>query len=114
MDEELLEKLSKILKDKNIDINQVVNGFSQSSEACNDNGTNSSAHLDMDTILKMQKLFSLLKSSDSSNDENLLLALKPYMRDGRKDKIDQYIKYLHIFSLYEKFQEMGGNLSDFL
>lgn len=47
-------------------------------------------------------------------DENLLKALKPYMRDSRKEKIDKYIKLLHIFKLMEKFQEMGGNINDFL
>jgi hypothetical protein len=36
------------------------------------------------------------------------------MRGTRKEKIDQYIKLLQILKMFEKFKEMGGNISDFL
>ena len=55
-----------------------------------------------------------MNNNKNSKDEQLLQSLKPYMRQSRKDKIDQYIKLLHIMKLFENFQEMGGNLNDFL
>lgn len=65
-------------------------------------------------LIKIQKLLSLVNSNKNSKDEQLLKSLKPYMRQSRKDKIDQYVKLLHIMKLFENFQEMGGNINDFL
>ena len=78
------------------------------------NTTEEQTKIDPEMILKFQKILTLLNQNKNSKDETLLRALKPYMRDSRKEKIDQYIKLLHILNLFEKFQEMGGNLSDFL
>lgn len=115
MDPDLLKQLSDILSEKDIDLNQILENFQSSSS--DENTTNSKtdfSQIDPEMLLKLQKLLSLLNKNKDSNDEVLLKALKPYMRDSRKEKIDQYIKLLHILNLFEKFQEMGGNISDFL
>lgn len=116
MDEELLDKLSNILSEKNININDILENFQNTSS--NENAseeTNDFSKIDPTTLLKLQKIMSLLNSKKTnSKDETLLLALKPYMRNSKKEKIDQYIKLLHIINMFEKFQEMGGNINDFL
>ena len=115
MDEELLNKLSDILSEKNIDLNQIINSAQDSNIHENSSNSNKeSSNIDTDTILKFQKLAGLLSHNESSKDETLLKALKPYMRNSRKEKIDQYIKMLHIINMLEKFQEMGGNINDIL
>ena len=116
MDEELLDKLSSILSEKNININDILENFQNTSSSENaSEETNDFSKIDPATLLKLQKMMSLLNSKKTnSNDETLLLALKPYMRDSKKEKIDQYIKLLHIINMFEKFQEMGGNINDFL
>ena len=99
------------------------NNQTYSNESYNNNQTNSNKSynqnsfnkLDPETLIKLQKIMSLLNTKGSnSKDETLLLALKPYMRKSKKEKIDQYIKLLHIIDMFEKFQEMGGNINDFL
>ncbi len=115
MDEDLAKKLSDILNEKNINLNEILENFQANSS--NENTKNSEAdtcQFDADTLLKIQKLLKLLKSESNSNDEQLLRSLKPYLRDSKKTKIDQYIKLLHILKLFENFQEMGGNINDFL
>ena len=118
MDEDLLNKLSGILADKNIDLNQVLENFqnSNSSDSSNNssNSKNDFSKIDADTLLKFQKFATIFSQKGTSKDETLLNALKPYMRNSRKEKIDQYIKMLHIINMLEKFQEMGGNLNDIL
>ena len=115
MDEELLNKMSDILSEKNIDLNQIINSAQDSNIHENSSNSNKeSSNIDTDTILKFQKLAGLLSHNESSKDETLLKALKPYMRNSRKEKIDQYIKMLHIINMLEKFQEMGGNINDIL
>ena len=108
----------KYIRKNNIDLNQVLENFNQSkqtneSSSENNNPPNESS-IDPEMIIKIQKLLSLMNNNKNSKDEQLLQSLKPYMRQSRKDKIDQYIKLLHIMKLFENFQEMGGNLNDFL
>lgn len=115
MNEDLVKQLSDILNDKNIDLNQILENFKSSSSSENtENKTNTSDQIDTKTLLKFQQLFSLLNKNSDNRDEQLLKSLKPYMRDSKKEKIDHYIKLLHIYKLFEKFQEMGGNINDFL
>lgn len=120
MNEDLAAQLSSILEKNNIDLNQVLENFSQSQKneensSENNNPPNENfSSIDPEMILKIQKLLSLVNSNKNSKDEQLLKSLKPYMRESRKDKIDQYIKLLHIMKLFENFQEMGGNINDFL
>lgn len=157
MDEELISKLSSMLSEKDINLNDILSNFqntssentsntnnksnsdknhnqthstgnynnsqTNSNESYNNNQTdsnksynqNSFNKLDPETLIKLQKIMSLLNTKGSnSKDETLLLALKPYMRKSKKEKIDQYIKLLHIIDMFEKFQEMGGNINDFL
>lgn len=120
MNEDLASQLSSILEKNNIDLNQVLENFNQSQKKedncqTNDNtSSENSSSIDPEMILKIQKLLSLVNSNKNSKDEQLLKSLKPYMRQSRKDKIDQYIKLLHIMKLFENFQEMGGNINDFL
>ena len=68
----------------------------------NDNNTSSSNstgfdfnNIDMNTILKMK---SVMEKMNNSNDprSNLLYSLKPYMRESRKEKVDQYANFLNV------------------
>lgn len=51
--------------------------------------------IDMNTILKMK---SVMEKMNSKNDPraNLLYSLKPYLREERKDKLDQYANLLNV------------------
>ena len=114
MNEDLAKQFSDILKDKNIDISQLLEQFSaNSSDKNTENKNNNSDQIDAKTLLQFQKLFHLLNQKTDNKDEQLLRSLKPYLRDSKKEKIDTYIKILHIMKLFEKFQQMGENLNDF-
>lgn len=51
--------------------------------------------IDMNTILKMK---SVMEKMNNKNDPraNLLYSLKPYLREERKDKLDQYASLLNV------------------
>lgn len=51
--------------------------------------------IDMNTILKMK---SVMEKMNNKNDPraNLLYSLKPYLREERKDKLDQYANLLNV------------------
>lgn len=79
MNEDLAKQLSSILNDKNIDLNQILDNFkanssgentdtqnnnnNQDSNSKNQNNNSNSNQFDMDTILKMQKILSLMNNS---------------------------------------------------
>ena len=69
----------------------------QSSQTSSQNGN---FNLDMNTILKMK---SIMENMNNKNDPraNLLYSLKPYLRDSKKDKLDQYVNLLNVSKIAE-------------
>lgn len=66
------------------------------------------ANIDFETILKIKKIIDSLNSSENDSRSNLLLSLKPYVADNKKQKIDQYIKLLNIAKVLDIFNPLGG------
>lgn len=76
----------------------------KSSNHSNSNNSNNFdfSNLDINTILKMK---SVMEKLNNKNDPryNLLNSLKPYLRDEKKNKIDQYANLLNIAKITEIF-----------
>ncbi len=69
-------------------------------------GSNSSnnfdfSNIDMDTIMKFSSAFGKMKNSKNDPRANLLNSLKPYLRDEKKGKIDQYMNLLNVSKIAE-------------
>lgn len=87
----------------NFNASQTNQANSQNQEASSPNQATSDnplsnfdfSKLDMNMIMKMSSAFG---GSGNKNDPrgNLLSALKPYLRDGKKDKIDNYVNLLNM------------------
>ena len=67
------------------------------------------SEIDVDMLLKMQKLLSSFGKEDDNT--RLLLALKPHFSDERKVKVDKAIKMLQLISLMPILKE-GGLFTD--
>lgn len=85
---EMINNLSSMLNSNN------QTQSSQNSNQ-NSNSNNSGFNIDANTIMKMQ---SIMSSMNNKNDPraNLLYSLKPYLRDSKKDKLDQYVNLLNV------------------
>lgn len=59
------------------------------------------SNIDMDTIMKFSSVFGKMKNSKNDPRANLLNSLKPYLRDEKKGKIDQYINLLNVSKIAE-------------
>lgn len=123
---DVMNKFSEILKDKNINLNEVLQNFSNSSNSSNepsstnnsDNVDNSSRNsnsgdnifnnIDIDTIMKFKTLMDKINNGNNNPRTRLLLSLKPYLKESRKDKLDQYIQLFNMTSLVELFNKNGG------
>lgn len=101
----MMEMLSKM------DKSELEKGFAKASEILNNNETNNegSSSIDMETMAKMKNIMDSMKNSGNDPRANLLESLKPYLKDSRKDKVDQYVKMLNVSKAVELFNNMGGD-----
>lgn len=58
------------------------------------------SNIDMNTIIKMSSVMNNLNNSNDPR-SNLLQSLKPYLREGRKEKVDQYANLLNVAKIAE-------------
>lgn len=76
---------------------EMLNNFSNMMNSNNQSSDSSSNNfnLDVNTIMKMK---SVIDNMNNKNDPraNLLYSLKPYLRDSKKSKLDQYVNLLNI------------------
>ena len=59
------------------------------------------SNIDMDTIMKFSSVFGKMKNSKNDPRANHLNSLKPYLRDEKKGKIDQYMNLLNVSKIAE-------------
>lgn len=64
---------------------------------------------DIETILKLKNILDTLNNSENDSRSNLLLSLKPYVADSKKQKIDQYIKFLNLAKVAQVINPLGGD-----
>ena len=86
----MLNSFSSMLQSSNISNN---NSSSNSNSSNNDN--TSGFNIDMNTMLKMKNIISSMNQKDDPR-ANLLYSLKPYLRDSKKGKLDQYVNLLNM------------------
>ena len=69
--------------------------------------------IDMNTMMKMKSIMEKMNHSSDPR-SNLLQSLKPYLRDEKKSKLDQYANLLNMANLIELFNQNNGkeNSSD--
>lgn len=101
LDETSFENIQTILA--NINFN---NSNDNNNE--NTNHDNNNFNFDFETIMKMKRVMDTFNSTKNSPEANLLLSLKPYLNNNRKQKLDQYIQFLNISKVFEAFNNSGG------
>lgn len=105
--DEIFEKFNNILKDKDIDLKQVLGDNGQQ-----ENNTEfSDFDFDINTIIKLKNIFSKINNSNSPRN-NLLNSLKPFLKDNKKQKLNQYIKIANLLSAFESMNENENQPKD--
>ena len=98
------ENLQAILSNMNFKSNTNTNDNNNNFHGNENNNFN----LDFETIKKMKRAMDIFNSSKNSPEANLLLSLKPYLNNNRKQKLEQYIQFLNISKFLEVFNNNGG------
>lgn len=95
---EMIQNFSKMLSQANT---QNSNNSKSQETSNNQNNGFDFNNIDINAVMKMASSF-----NNNQNDprSNLLNSLKPYMRDSKKSKIDNYINLMNMSKLAEIFK----------
>ena len=120
----LMNQFNQMLKNNDIpnDFKNIIENLKNSSNNCENSNNNSTSNdnisgstdsnetpeIDLNTILKMKKIMDSMNANKDDPRTNLLLSLKPYLKNSRKEKVDQYIKLFGIGKAFETFSSLGG------
>ena len=95
--------------------NNTSNNFAQSNNnsSSNSSGNGSNfdfSNIDMNAVMKMASNLNLNNSNRNDPRGNLLSALKPYMRDSKKGKMDYYMNLLNMAKMADLFKNNSNNM----
>ena len=121
---DVFEKLNNIAGQNNVSPDMVNNLFNMlnnsivsnnansPSDSSNSNDSQSSENntsgIDIETIMRMKTIMDKMNAKDDPR-ANLLQCLKPYLKESRKSKVDQYIQLMNMSKIMEVFPFMGGD-----
>ena len=90
--------------------NNENNSNSNKKNTSHNSNNNIFGDIDINTILKIQKVMNSI-NNDKQNDSrtNLLMSLKPYLKETRKNKVDQYIQLMKMGKVFEIINPLGGD-----
>ena len=104
----LMNQFSEMLKKGELpnDLQNIVNSAKNSSNSSS--SEDSTPEIDINTILKMKQILDSMNSNKDNPRSNLLMSLKPYLRESKKEKVDQYVKLFSLGKAFEAFNVLGG------
>lgn len=85
------------------------NNFNDSTNSNSNNSETKMPDIDIETMMKIQKIMSQMKSSNDDDMSKLLMSLKPYLRDTKKEKLDEYMKLIKMGKMTQLFNSFGGD-----
>ena len=104
--------------DRNSDANNISSNYDSNNINRNNNSnvninSNKSSNVnnggfDINTMMNIQKMMSMLNSKSDDDLTNLLFALKPYLRNEKKEKIDEYVKLFRMGKMAELWNKMNS------
>ena len=105
---EMMQNFSSMMNNNNTNNNNSTensnNNINSSSE--NNNSSNNNfdfSNIDINTIMKMKSVMEKLNNNNDPR-KNLLSSLKPYLRDSKKEKLDQYANLLNVAKIADLFK----------
>ena len=105
----LKSQSSKNSFSNNINENITANSDSHSNHNSLNNNSENNLNIDFDTILKIKNIMEAFNQKDD-NSSNLLYSLKPYLRESRQKKIDQYVNLFKLSGIAKMIKQEKGDL----
>lgn len=107
---DLIQKAQEMIKNDEVpnEIKQMVNNMSKNTDNNREtNSFNQTSNIDMKQVMD---IFNSLNSQSSDDDmSRLLFALKPYLRNEKKGKIDEYIKLIKMGKMAKLLDNLNNS-----
>lgn len=87
--------------------NHTDNGNGQDMSSDSSSTSNTFPEFDIETMMKMKKVMDAMKTNKDDPRANLLKSLKPYLKESRKEKVDQYIQIFGMGKVFEMLRSFG-------
>lgn len=101
----IIKNVSQMINDGNIP--DEIKNLIGNSKSDNSSSVNNSSTLDFETILKMKSIFEKMNATEDPR-ANLLRSLKPYLKNSRQSKVDQYIQLFNMTKVMDILKPNGG------
>lgn len=101
----IIKNVSQMINDGNIP--DEIKNLIGNSKSDNSSSVNNSSTLDFETIFKMKSIFEKMNSTEDPR-ANLLRSLKPYLKNSRQSKVDQYIQLFNMTKVMDILKPNGG------
>ena len=108
----MIKNISKMVSEGNIpdEMKDLLSNFtSNNSQQDNSSNTSSTPNIDIATILKIKSILEKMNNTEDPR-ANLLRSLKPYLKDSRKSKVEQYIQLFNMTKVMDILKENGGEM----
>lgn len=110
---EMIENLAGILKNNPPDNSSADSSFPNSNDSSNSHNSKNNndyfvGNIDFETILKIKTIMETLNKKDDPR-SNLLYSLKPYLRESKQKKLDQYVNLFKITQISSLFKNEKGD-----
>lgn len=114
---EMVNNLFTMFNNSNNNENNNANNSDNSSQQDYNHSSDSNSNqenafgnsgIDFETIMRMKTIIDKMNTKDDPR-SNLLQSLKPYLKDSRKSKVDQYIQLMNMSKVMDVFPFMGGD-----
>ena len=96
----LMNNNTNIKKDSTDNVKNNENNISNNTTNNNNNNSFDFNNIDINTIMKMKSIMEKMNSATDPS-SNLLVSLKPYLRDNKKEKLDQYANLINFAKIAE-------------
>ena len=107
---EMINNLANILQNNSSDNSQDNSQGKNASFNDSDSSAFNSSNIDFETIMKIKSIMDTLNKKDDPR-SNLLYSLKPYLRESRRKKFDQYVNLFKITQVTNLFKNEKGDKS---
>lgn len=106
---DVMANFSSMMNNNNNNSNNNSNKTENNKDLNNNNSDNNTGNsdnsfnfnnIDMNTMLKMKSIFDKISTSNDPR-SNLLASLKPYLRDNKKQKLDEYANLINFAKIAE-------------
>lgn len=106
------EELSSIFEKLNINKESISSDMIENLVDMFNNSTSSSSSttsdIDMDTIIKIKTMIDKMSTKKDDPRSNLLNSLRPYLKQSRQSKLDQYIQLMNMSKIIDILPYIGG------